>query len=165
MEQHKHHHHHHHSHHHDEDKKRSREVEAHSKAVGHKEEHSKKMRTAEVSPLVAASKWAEMASSTTVADLVQRRHRKPGHLVAVDGDFTVGAVMDLLARYDLLSAPVIDPRSRRFLGFIDVLDVAGYESHLSSRLVAQHSHEILYVETHPGTSWPRTARTLMIPIS
>lgn len=34
--------------------------------------------------------------------------------------------MDLLARHDLLSAPVLDPKTRRFLGFVDVLDITGY---------------------------------------
>lgn len=39
---------------------------------------------------------------------------------------TVGEAMRLLARHDLLSAPVVDPTSLRFLGFVDVLDITGY---------------------------------------
>ncbi len=143
-----HHHHHHHGHHHHDDKKRPRE-EAHDKAAGevsgHKSEQhdgaaaaaKKKTRTAEVSSAVEGSKWAQLTGSTTVGDLVHHRittrprpskpeEARDQHLVAIEGDFTVGAAMDLLARHDLLSAPVIDPRSRRFLGFVDVLDITGY---------------------------------------
>ncbi|ELR13702.1 CBS domain containing protein [Acanthamoeba castellanii str. Neff] len=136
-------HHHHHGHHHD-DKKRPRE-EAHKAAgevSGHKSEQhdgaaAKKTRTAEVSSAVEGSKWAQLTGSTTVGDLVHHRittrprptkpeEARDQHLVAIEGDFTVGAAMGLLARHDLLSAPVIDPRSRRFLGFVDVLDITGY---------------------------------------
>jgi hypothetical protein len=170
-------HHHHHGHHHD-DKKRPRE-EAHKAAgevSGHKSEQhdgaaAKKTRTAEVSSAVEGSKWAQLTGSTTVGDLVHHRittrprptkpeEARDQHLVAIEGDFTVGAAMGLLARHDLLSAPVIDPRSRRFLGFVDVLDITGYilasysahsddTNFLKKELLNEEVSHILSTSSHP----------------
>lgn len=139
----KHHHHgdHHKHHHHEEDesesRKREREQGKHQEAARESEGEArlKRTRTDTVSTLVAGSAWGELTSATTVADLVAQRRKQrggdgsahpPPPLVYLEGDFTVGAAMSLLARHHLLSAPVIDPRSHRFLGFVDVLDIAGY---------------------------------------
>jgi len=78
------------------------------------------------------SGWDALVRRLTVADLVsQREQRKLQQserppLVYLDGDATVATAMARLAHHNLLSAPVIEPGSRRFLGFIDVLDITGY---------------------------------------
>jgi CBS-domain-containing membrane protein len=146
MAEHHSHHHHGHHHHHDDGKKRVREEEdkttaqsGHGHAAAAAADSAKRSRTDEVAAAGGQqSRWAQLVSGTTVGDLVHHRIKRAAaakgaaaaapdqHLVAIEGDFTVGAAMDLLARHDLLSAPVIDPSSRRFLGFVDVLDIAGY---------------------------------------
>jgi len=61
-------------------------------------------------------------SETTVEDLVFARDSR--ELIFVDVGTTVGHTMNVMKLHDVLSVPVVEKKSKTFLGFVDVLDIA-----------------------------------------
>jgi CBS-domain-containing membrane protein len=67
--------------------------------------------------------WNEAIKTVKVKDLLRARNSK---LITIDHNTKLGEAMKLLQDADILSAPVVDLFKKEFLGFIDVLDIAGF---------------------------------------
>lgn len=61
-------------------------------------------------------------------NLTQHRRKNAKPLVVIEAGHTLQQAMELLAEHDILGAPVVQSKTQTgaFLGFIDVLDIAGY---------------------------------------
>jgi CBS domain-containing protein len=68
-------------------------------------------------------KWLDLLSDTTVGTLLKERKKK---LVVIDKNATLGEAMAVLKRENILSLPVVDEKQKKFLGFVDVLDIAEF---------------------------------------
>ncbi len=76
------------------------------------------------------TEWVALLKATTVKDLLRRRSSiKP--LVVIEKGHTVHDALALLAEHDILGAPVVESKTHTgaFLGFVDVLDLAGFILH------------------------------------
>jgi len=67
--------------------------------------------------------WHNLCDNTTVKDFVKTKHRK---LVTIDKHASVRQALKVLNRENILSAPIVDHKEKSFLGFVDVLDIAGF---------------------------------------
>jgi len=66
--------------------------------------------------------WADLIHEKTVKDLLSQKNRE---LITLKDHFTLGKALEILEVNDILSAPVINAK-KEFVGFVDVLDIAGY---------------------------------------
>jgi len=74
-------------------------------------------------------------------------------LISIERESTLKQTLEILDKHQILSAPVLDSKTNVFLGFIDVLDIAGYtasfldeadhEEYRASEFFNQNVEEIL----------------------
>ena len=80
-------------------------------------------------------------SSTTVNDLLSSKSKQ---LVSLSSNATLKHCLEMLAEHDILSAPVME--GDKFLGFVDVLDIADYTLH-RYRLETEKFQDPAFVES------------------
>jgi len=81
--------------------------------------------------------WNAVVRKTKVQDLLRARKSK---LVTVDHSMRLGDVMKVLQSANVLSAPVVDRNKNEFIGFVDVLDIAGF-------VLAKWKHLSIYLDS------------------
>jgi len=72
--------------------------------------------------------WHQLIKETTVQDLCRIKSKRKGFsaLVVVTDVTTVQQTLRILSEANVLSAPVVNDRTKEFLGFVDMLDIAGW---------------------------------------
>eukprot|EP01126_Amoeba_proteus_P056286 TRINITY_DN7058_c0_g1_i5.p1 TRINITY_DN7058_c0_g1~~TRINITY_DN7058_c0_g1_i5.p1 ORF type:complete len:336 (-),score=57.57 TRINITY_DN7058_c0_g1_i5:192-1199(-) len=67
--------------------------------------------------------WTDLLDNTRIHDLLEERTRP---LIMINKDGTLFDAIHVLKQENLLSLPVVDEEDSRFLGFVDVLDIASF---------------------------------------
>jgi len=68
--------------------------------------------------------WGDLIQQTKVSDLVAAKEQQ--HIVIIKAGTTLGDALHILKEHSILSAPVVDYVHKKTLGFVDVLDIAGF---------------------------------------
>eukprot|EP00884_Botryococcus_braunii_P000297 jgi/Botrbrau1/10268/Bobra.0140s0021.1 len=87
---------------------------------------------------------------TTLGEFVNTasayRRGKKANVIVLEKNATLGDAMKVLAQHGVLSAPVLENRTREYIGFVDVRDIlrgiiqAMYPELLEAEYVEKHSH-------------------------
>lgn len=73
-------------------------------------------------PKSESVQWQELLERTTIESLLQAKSTLI--LIVCYSTERIGDFLELLTKHNLLSAPILDTKTRQFLGFLDVMDIA-----------------------------------------
>lgn len=77
--------------------------------------------------LATSDQWKNLIRQTQTIELTRKKH--PKGLIKFTPNMILYECLDTLSSHNILSAPVVD-NAERFLGSIDVLDIAAYILHI-----------------------------------